>query len=108
MEVKRFRQNELSLQRRGQWQAFTDVLNEYSVLEHAEQVPPEDLAKPTSEVFYMPAHCVFKATSTTTRLRCVFAASAKSSTGVSLNDQLLAALSLNYHPVTLLVACGSR
>ena len=88
MAVKRFRQNERSLQRRDQWQAFTDVLNEYSVLEHAELVPPEDMAKPASEVFYMPAHGVFKATSTTTRLRCVFDASAKSSTGISLNDQL--------------------
>ena len=100
--VKRFRQNERSLQRRDQWQAFADVLNEYSVLDHAEQVPPEDMAKSASEVFYMPAHGVFKATSTTTRLRCVFDASAKSSTGVSLNDQLLAGPTLHPRLTTIL------
>ena len=93
MAVKQFSQNEHLLQRRDQWQAFTDVLNEYSVLEHAEQV---HMAKPASEVFYMPAHGVFKATYMTTRLRCVFDASAKSLTGVSLNDQLLAGPTL--HP----------
>ena len=60
------------------------------------------MAKPASEVFYMLAHGVFKATSTTTRLRCVFDASAKSSTGVHLNDQLLAGPTLQPHLTTIL------
>lgn len=52
-------------------------------------MPKEDLEKPTDKVFYLPIHAVHKRTSTTTKVRAVFDASAKSSTGVSLNDILL-------------------
>ena len=40
-------------------------------------------------VFYLPVHGVVKESSTTTKLRAVFDASAKSSSSVSLNEQLL-------------------
>ena len=58
-------------------------------LGHAEPVPSKDMDKPLSEVFYLPMHAVYKESSTTTKVRAVFDASAKSSTGVSLNDTLL-------------------
>ena len=56
---------------------------------HAEQVPPSDLEKPQHQVFYLSMHAVRKDSSTTTKIRAVFDASAKSSSGVSLNDTLL-------------------
>ena len=64
-------------------------MEEYLDLGHAELVPNTDLGKPPQEVFYLPVHAVRKETSTTTKLRAVFDASAKLSTGVSLNDLLL-------------------
>ena len=71
-------------------------------MEHAELVPPKDITKPASDVFYMPIHGIIKATSTTTRLRCMFDASAKSSTGVSVNDQLLVGPTLHPHLTIIL------
>ena len=51
--------------------------------------PFEDLNKPVHDVFYMPMHAVWKEASTTTKLRVVFDASMKTSSGVSLNDILM-------------------
>ena len=65
------------------------MIQEYLDLNHAEPVPVEDLEKPRNEVFYLPMHAVVKETSTTTNIRAVFDASAKTSTGTSLNDRLL-------------------
>lgn len=39
--------------------------------------------------FYKPHHCVIKQDSTTTKLRVVFDASSKTTSGVSLNDALM-------------------
>ena len=80
---------EKSLTRRGIWNEFREVIDDYFNLGHAETVPTADLEKPTKEVFYIPMHGVMKPTSTTTKLRAVFDASAQSSSGASLNDLLL-------------------
>ena len=87
--MRRFFSLERTLRSKGNHDSFADAIDEYFEQSHAEPVPPEDLSKPSSEVYYMPMHAVRKDTSTTTKLRVVFDASAKSSTGVSLNDQLL-------------------
>ena len=58
-------------------------------MKHAESVPEADLTKPPEDVFYLLMHVVRKESSTTTKIRAVFDASVKSTTGVSLNDILL-------------------
>ena len=64
-------------------------MQEYLDLGHAELVPCEDLGKPECDVFYLPSHVVYKASSTTTKVQAVFDASAKPASGTSLNDCLL-------------------
>jgi len=54
-----------------------------------ELIPSEEIKNPKNQVYYIPHHYVLKESSTTS-LRFVFNASAKSSTGVSLNDAMLA------------------
>ena len=74
---------------KGHFEEFGSVIDEYFEMQHAEVVPPADLGKPPDQVFYLPMHAVRKESSSTTKLRVVFDASAKSTTGVSLNDTLL-------------------
>ena len=87
--VKRFLSLERSLNSKGCFQEFNTVMQEYLDLGHAEAVPTPDLKKQPKLSFYLPMHAVYKTSSTTTKIRAVFDASAKSSTGVSLNDTLL-------------------
>ena len=69
-----------------QFEQFSEVINEYFILGHAELVTPEELNVPSSEVFYLPMHAVHKQSSSTTKICAVFDASTKSASGVSLND----------------------
>ena len=92
--LKRFQQNQRSLQRKGQWEAFHKGLLEYVELKHAEPVLPSDPAPPVNQRFYLPTHGVAKESSTTTKLRIVFDGSATTTSGASLNDTLLPGPSL--------------
>ncbi len=87
--VRRFLSLERSLRAKDQFAEFSAVMEEYFEMQHAEVVPEGDQQKPSAEVFYLPMHAVRKEHSTTTKIRAVFDASAKSSSGVSLNDTLL-------------------
>ena len=87
--VRRFLSLERSLHSKNQFKDFSDVIEEYFEMDHAELVPTDDMQKPSHQVFYLPMHAVYKETTTTTKIRAVFDASAKSSTGVSLNDTLM-------------------
>ena len=66
---------------------YVKVIEEYFDLSHAEKVPDKELHSP--DAYYMPHHCVIKESSSTTKLRVVFDASAKTSSGTSLNDCLM-------------------
>ncbi|GBN86372.1 hypothetical protein AVEN_188932-1 [Araneus ventricosus] len=63
-------------------------MSEYLSLGHMEEVN-ENSVDVKNEHFYIPHHHVIKESSLTTRLRVVFNASAKSSSGVSHNDTLM-------------------
>ena len=56
--VRRFLSFERSLHSKGQFKAFSDVMDEYFQMNHAEPVPTADLEKP--QVFYLPMHAVRK------------------------------------------------
>ena len=86
--VRRFLSLERSLHYKEKFQDVSAVVQEYLHLGHAEAVPAEDLTKDPATVFYLPMHVVYKSSSSTTKIRAVFDASAKSASGVSLNDTL--------------------
>ena len=65
-------------------QEYSKCLNEYITLQHMTKISCNN--DPTG--YFIPHHAVFKE-STTTKLRVVFDASAKSENGKSLNEQLL-------------------
>ncbi|XP_037902479.1 uncharacterized protein LOC119646169 [Hermetia illucens] len=66
--------------------AYNEVLQEYLDLGHMKEVPP--YVGDDRNVFYLPHHAVVKAESKTTKVRVVFNASAKTTSGSNLNDHL--------------------
>ncbi|XP_030759214.1 uncharacterized protein LOC115884703, partial [Sitophilus oryzae] len=64
---------------------YSDFIREYETLGHMTRIDSVDHEKPH---FYLPHHCVFKESSTTTKVRVVFDGSSKTSSGFSLNDIL--------------------
>ena len=70
-------------------------MQEYLDLGHAQQVSLKK-SQATAGIYYMPVHAVFKDSSTTTKVRAVFDASAKTTSQKSLNDLL--AVGPTLHP----------
>lgn len=67
---------------------YDDFMSEYVSLGHMTQIKnPLDIHNDVTS-YYLPHHGVYKESSTTTKLRVVFDASSKTSTGYSLNDFL--------------------
>lgn len=67
---------------------YIQFMKEYFSLGHMELVPNADHEKHTKH-YYIPHHFVLNESSLTTKLRVVFDASAKTTTGISLNDTLM-------------------
>ena len=86
--VRRFTTNEQSLEKRELRDEFQKVLQEYLTLGHAQLVTPAEMKVEVTHCYYLPMHAVLKQSSTSTKLRIVFDASSRTSTGVSLNDVL--------------------
>ena len=68
---------------------YSQFIQEFIQFGHMEEVPRNKFHMPATNCFYLPHHCVIKDASSTTKLRVVFNASAKSASGVSLNDRLV-------------------
>ena len=83
--LSRAKANERSLLRRNCYPQYQEVIQKYLDAGHAILLTPEELAQPIT-AYYMPVHAVFKQSSSTTKLRAVFDASAKTTTQVSLNE----------------------
>ncbi|XP_015436991.1 PREDICTED: uncharacterized protein LOC107192287 [Dufourea novaeangliae] len=66
-------------------QEYHEFMREYERLGHITKVP-RDGRSVANPVYYLPHHAVMKETSTTTKVRVVSDGSAKTSTGVSLNE----------------------
>ena len=58
-------------------------------MKHAEPIPVEELDGQCNEVYYFPMHAVQKEDSSTSKLRVIFDASVKTTSGTSLNNHLL-------------------
>ena len=86
--LHRAQANEKSLIKKKRWPEFQSVMQEYLDLGHAIAVSPQEVSLPVAEHYYMPVHSVVKETSTSTKVRAVFDASAPTASGVSLNDLL--------------------
>lgn len=88
MATRRFLTLERRLDQRPELKAeYAAFIREYEELGHMKEieVSPEEN---TGSSYYLPHHCVLRPSSTTTKLRLVFDGSARTSTGVSINDTL--------------------
>ncbi|XP_036345935.1 uncharacterized protein LOC118755191 [Rhagoletis pomonella] len=65
---------------------YSEFMNEYISLGHMSLAQNVNLMKPH---FYIPHHCILRPQSLTTKLRVVFDASAKTTSGQSLNELLM-------------------
>ena len=79
---------------------YSTFMNEYESLNHMSIVTPEN-AKATG--YYLPHHAIRKETSITTKIRVVFDGSAKTSSGISLNDTLMIGPTIQDDIFTLIV-----
>ncbi|XP_062542106.1 uncharacterized protein LOC134210102 [Armigeres subalbatus] len=84
---------------------YRKFMQEYFDLGHMEKVGTFNSAEPSNEeCYFIPHHAVQRPESSTTKVRVVFDASAKSNNGVSLNDLLLVGPTLQPQLVNILLA----
>ena len=104
---------EKSLTKHGDWPVSRDAVLDYVQQNHAEIVLPELVNVGEKDCYYLPMHTVTKHSSTTTKVRIVFDASAKTTNGESLNGILSSGpkvyshivrqiLCFQVHPITMI------
>ncbi|KYQ59009.1 hypothetical protein ALC60_01980 [Trachymyrmex zeteki] len=80
---------------------YAEFVKEYISLGHMRRLEPPITEEPAS--FYLPHHCVFKIVGQTSKIRVVFDASCRSTTGVSLNDVLLVGPNVQQDLISILL-----
>lgn len=89
MAIRRFQTLEIKLAKDVLLKKkYSEFMREYINLGHMSPVCIDDVQSRFTQVNYLPHHGVKKESSTTTKLRVVFDASAKTTTNLSLNDVL--------------------
>lgn len=81
---------------------YSAVMQEYLDLGHMRPMTDEERSS-TATKYYLPHHAVIKESSSTTKVRVVFDASAKTSNGQSLNDNLLVGPTIQNDLYTLIL-----
>ena len=71
------------------YKKYNNFINEFINLGPMEEAPDKELVRPHYNFFYMPHPCFFKDLGTTKKIRNVFDASAKTTSGTSHNDKLM-------------------
>jgi len=86
LAIQRLKKLERRLEKKPQLKKeYTEFIHEYLELNHMKEVKYCTLEGISQPQYYLPHHCVVKETSVTTKLRVVFDASSKTTSGVSLN-----------------------
>lgn len=85
------------------FQDYAKFMQDYLESGHMTPVNSQTGNIPSNSCYYIPHHCILKPHSTTTKLRVVFDASAKSSNDMSLNDSLFIGTKLQQDIVSLLL-----
>lgn len=87
---QRFNSLEKRLNRQPQLKKeYAAFMHEYLELGHMQEITQDSVRWDNQPQYYLPHHCVLKESSVTIKLRVVFDASCKSSSGISFNDALL-------------------
>lgn len=87
MALRRFCNLERRLQKLPEvMRSYSEFMNEYVTLGHMSYIPSSSIRSVPN--YFLPHHCVLKPDSSSTKLRVVFDASAKTSNGNSLNSIL--------------------
>ena len=106
MALHRFHLLEKRFQKNPQLKInYCQFLDEYKELKHLSLIKNKDIVAPG---FYLPHHAVMKEDSTTTKIRVVYDGSAKTSSGVSLNEALMVGPTIQDELCTLLMRFRSH
>lgn len=85
------------------YKAYTDFMLDYRAQNHMTILDQNEVAKIGHSIHYIPHHIVKKLDSLTTKIRVVFDGSAKTSTGISINDIQMIGPTLQEDLFTILV-----